>query len=181
MTTFSAPFKIKLENSDTTALVIQAAGTVLQSNPVTFVQQIECSATATFHKAPKGPGGIGTVEFIQRATILQNNTAGNPITLDLPIFSNVIDFWVDIETPFGTAAGVTACNIEASLAAAGSALALISTNTSGRFNLMEDGTHLNMAAFRNITKDIEVHVSIVGSNTAITTGQGVVGVRYITR
>ena len=136
------------------------------------------ATSAKFDEGKIGPASEGVMIGRVKATILQNNTAGNPVSISIPSGRDIIDFLVDIETPFETAAGATACNIEASLAAAGSALGLINVSASGRYDLIDDGTILDMVQFRDVTATIEVHVSVQNSSTAITTGQGILTVWF---
>ncbi|MCB7127943.1 MAG: hypothetical protein J3T61_00190 [Candidatus Brocadiales bacterium] len=134
--------------------------------------------SAKFDRASLGPASEGNMVGRVKATILQNNTAGNPVLINVPSGADILEFLVDIETPFETAAGATACNIEASLAAAGSALGRINVSASGRYDLIDDGTIADMVQFRNVTATIEVHASIQNSATAITTGQGILTVWF---
>ncbi|MCB7127948.1 MAG: hypothetical protein J3T61_00215 [Candidatus Brocadiales bacterium] len=187
MTTFTGPFNVTQADSNTTVVSVDSSGTctfaenITFTNPVTFAAAVEASGAFTFHAQNFGPGGVGLTELLQRATILQNNTAGNPVNISLPSGADVIDFWVDIETPFGTAAGVTACDIQASIAAAQSALAIVNVSASSRYDFLDaDKADVkDLAQFRDITATIEVHASIQNSATAITTGQGVLHVRYV--
>ena len=98
---------------------------------------------------------------------------------------------MDVETPFGTTAGVTACMIQASLAAAGSALTAVKVTASGRYDMRFIGVltsadagqfgliQLDSAQFRNITATIETHVSVVNSASAMSQGQALLTIVYV--
>lgn len=143
---------------------------------------IDTSGTATF----AGPitGGVagqrGTATLIQRATITSSTTAGAPATITLPTGSDIVDITVDVEIPFETAAGVSACNVEVS-AAAGTAIVYFNVSASTtRYGLeTANATSFIASALRNVTATIEAHASIQASSTAMTAGQAMLTIHYI--
>lgn len=120
----------------------------------------------------------GTAMIIQRATLLSTNTAGAPVSISLPSGSNVVDFWVDVETPFATGAGVTAADITMS-AANGVTLAKIAVSASTKRYNTSNAQTVGSIGYRNVTATIEAYVSIQGSATALSAGQAMLTVVYV--
>jgi hypothetical protein len=107
-------------------------------------------------------------------------TAGGPATVVLPANSNLLQMYVDIEAPFQTAAGVSATEVNVS-AAAGVLIARIAVSASTkRYSTTQvNAQAVRGEAFRNVTTTLEAHVSIQGSNSVISAGQGILSVLYI--
>jgi hypothetical protein len=117
----------------------------------------------------------GHVVLTQRATLAANTTAGGPKTFTLPAGADIIDFKINVEIPFATAAGATAANVEIS-AAGGSTLAIVNVSASGTYGA---GLIAGAAAsFRNVTAVIEAHVSLQATTTVISAGQAMLSVIY---
>lgn len=122
---------------------------------------------------------IGTAVAAQRATIAANTTAAAPATILLPNGADIINVHVDVEVPFETAAGVTAANVEVSVAG-GSTIAVIRTSASTtRYGLETNADTFTGSSMRNVTATIQAHASVVGSATAMSAGQAMLTITYL--
>ncbi len=185
MTDFHGSLNLKKVNSETTVMSIGVSGTATFAGAA-FTDQVsfaggtatvDSAGTATFVVTRDSNGFTGLM--VARVTIGILNTAAAPAVLKFGTNIDVIDFKVDIEEPFDTAAGATAANIVVS-AANGLLLASISVSASGHYSIPQAAGG-NGTAFRNVATTIEAHVSIQGSDSTMSTGQGVLTVLYIGR
>lgn len=166
MTKFKGPLKVGTQGAPGTEVdyvTIDTSGTASFAGPLTL-----------------GPSGqTGLAVLVQRTTIAANVTAGAPAIIVLPAGSDIVDITYDVEIPFATAVGVSACNLEIS-AAGGVQIAVIRTTASTtRYGLTSNADAFNGGSLRNVTATIEAHASIVGSNTAMTVGQGMLSIHYV--
>lgn len=191
MTKFKGPLKVGTHGAPGTEVdyvTIDVSGTasfagnmaITGSHTVTGNQIVSGAATFTGVMQQGAAGQRGTAVMVQRTTILANSSAGAPKTIKLPNGSDIVNMTVDVETPFQTAAGVTACNVEVS-AAGGLAIAhfVVSASTT-RYGLeTANAAVFTGSALRNVTATIEAHVSVQASNSALSAGQGMLTVTYI--
>lgn len=120
---------------------------------------------------------IGTVIAAQRVTVDSSNSAGAPATMLLPSGSDVIDYLVDVETPFAAGAMVTAQ--EFSITHGGTLVTNVVVSASGRYDAIDDGTKTNSALLRNVTTTVEAFVSTQSLASAATAGQAMLTVFYV--
>lgn len=185
MTKFTGPLIVGALDSDATAAVIDASGTATFQGDLnttgtfnlTGSAIVSGSAVFTDRVQSGDSGQRGTATMVQRVTIATDTTTGAPATIVIPSGSDIIDFIVDIEEQFDTAAGATAANIEIS-GAGGATLAVIPVSASGQYNLAGANAG-NAESRRNVTVTIEAHVSIQGSPTAMTVGQAMLSIVYV--
>lgn len=151
----------------------------VHASSATFIGNVAVSgkvdgSTASF--VGRVSANTGIVLLVTRATIIQSHTAAAPLSVKLPNGSDIIDFKIDVEQPFETAAGATAVAVRASGA---NALTFfeIPVSASGRYDL--GNTTTRGRAFRNVSATIEAHVSVQGSNTAMSAGQAILSVIYV--
>lgn len=123
--------------------------------------------------------GAGYAVLSQRVTIAANTTAGAPATISLPSGADIVDFFVDVEVPFATAAGATAATVHMSGANASTIAVMRVSASTTRYGAWTNADSFNGSTLRNVTATIEAHASIVGSATAMTAGQAMLTVLYV--
>lgn len=120
---------------------------------------------------------IGTVIAAQRVTVDSSNSAGAPATMLMPSGVDVIEYLVDVETPF--AAGAMATAQEFSISHGASLVTNVVVSASGRYDAIDDGTKTNTALLRNVTTTVEAFVSTQSLASAATVGQAILTVIYL--
>ena len=120
---------------------------------------------------------VGTVIAAQRVTVDSTNSAGAPATMLLPAGADVIDYLVDVETPFAAGALVTAQ--EFSISHGASLVTNVVVSASGRYDAIASGTKTNSALLRNVTTTVEAFVSTQSLASAATVGQAMLTVKYV--
>lgn len=182
MTTFTGPLKVKLLDAETTVAEIEVSGTAMFAamtvvGALTVSGGLNVTGTAQVTQG----GQTGKMELIQQVTIAQDNTAAAPAQLVLPSAANITDVLIDIETPFASPAGATACNVDVQLASAANLIGRAVVSASGRYDALTLGGVGNKALLRDLNADttVQAFVSIQASNTAINAGQGILTVKYV--
>lgn len=121
---------------------------------------------------------IGTVEVIQQATVVAQNSAGNPVLFTLPSGSNITDILVDVETPFAAGALVTAQRMD--IRVGGTLITEIGVSASGRYSVLDAGLGTDGTdALRNVTAVVSAFASTKALASAATVGQAMLTVKYI--
>jgi len=189
MTSFTAPFNLYGPwDTQTTVMSVDASGTAQFAGlegitgSLTVTGEVQASSSATFtERIQVGQAGSrGSVTLVQRATIAANTTAGAPAKILLPSGADILDFFVDVEIPFETAAGATAAAIRGSVAGGAALFEMAVSASTTRYGLQQANTTTFLgSSLRNITATIEAHVSVQASPSAMTDGQAMLSVIYV--
>jgi hypothetical protein len=146
---------------------------------------IEASGTATFAgPLTVGPSGsTGSALLVQSVTMNATNSAGAPITFNLPSGAEMVSYEVGVEIPFGhagdanTAARVTVY-LGSGTATAAAVIIEQAVSASGRYSLGVPGIG-RWSLARNITSTVHANVSAKATGSAATLGQAICTISYI--
>ena len=180
MTKFTGPLYVGRLDSDTTAVTIDVSGTATFAGGLNVAGNAVVSGNATFSGTIQETAGLGLATFVREVTVAQANTAGAPATISLPTSANIVDVYLNVEIPFANAAGVTAAAVRVSADNVGNVVEFNVSASTIAYRLGGANTVTYGATqVRQVVSTLEGHVSIQGSNTALTIGQAILGVVYI--
>lgn len=159
----------RVSASTITALATVHAADVQTSNVSAAAAVFAVVSASSF--VQKGSDFLG---LVARLTCLPSNSAGGPVTFNLPSGANIITFTVDVEEPFATDAGATAIAVNISAAVA---VGEIRVSASGQYGNADAVSRLK--GLRNVTSTVEAWVSVQNTGSALTAGQAIFSVVYV--
>ncbi len=152
-----------------------------------FSGSIQVSATATFEGPVKGPSGVGLMELVQRVTVADQNSAGNPVAVNLPSGADVTDITFLVEITFTASAsaqtGEFVIYLGSGDATAASIISETRVSATGAYDcldILSGATTLEPSRLRNVTSTVHAFLTAKNIATAFTGGgQGMLQVRYV--
>lgn len=171
MTTFTGPLDVKALDSQVTAARINVSGSATFQEGATFGTKIQSGAA----------GQRGTAILVQRATLAATNSAGSPAQFVLPSGSDIIGYYVDVETPFAAGALVTAARVNLRVGASANVISEVAVSASGRYDLLSGTTPggADTSLLRNVTATVMAFVSTKALASALTAGQAMTTIVYV--
>lgn len=198
MTKFHGPLSVGTQGAPGTEVnytTIEASGTAIFSGPITVAPNasaaayvtLDSSGTSTFEGPVKGPAGVGRMELVQRVTVVDQSTVGNPIAFNLPSGADITDITFLVEVVFTASASAQTAEVVIYLgggdATAASIIAEARVSATGAYPIMDrnnTGTLLNPARLRNVLTTVHAFISAKAIATVFSGGgQGMLQIRYI--
>lgn len=152
---------------------------------------IGASGTASFAAGVSAAGPIdvasGTVELIQKVTVVDQTSVGNPVAINLPLGSDITSIEFLVEVVFTASASAQTGELVVYLGGGdATALSIISetrvsaTGAHNCLSLAGATSNLEMSRLRNITSTVHAFLTAKNVATVFTGGgQGMLHVRYL--